>query len=326
MKAVVKVGEDFKREVDGRKSKSRLGKTSKYGKLGSDSNFFTVFQQYLQIFKDHEQGIYKFINELLTQEAGILRELITWGYDFFEFMRIGNTVQPIDVNKFVDSVVGGDKEKVAELKKEVQAVKDFHIARHRRRAERLKYILTTLDKNQVGDAAGTSNWEFLDDEDEDEEDDVEHGDENGNNTNSEATPRRVKKSPKAEMPEHLKKIPAPKLTLVPTLVEAFVPLVAGGLSGYKPKIVSVQTPWERIEGADRDPYLDLLGEEGKEGKKKRSKSTSKGKSPREPVSESTTPKEDKKDRLAPKDAKESKSVPNSPRDGEGSGGNGCNQQ
>jgi hypothetical protein len=289
---------------------------------------FTVFQQYLQIFKEHEQGIYRFINELLTQEAGILRELITWGYDFFEFMRIGNSGKPIDVSKFVDGVVGGDKEKIAELKKEVQAVKEFHIARHRRRAERLKYILTTLDKDQVGDAAGTSNWEFLDDEDEDEEDDVEHADENGNNTNSDSTPRRAKngnKSPKQELPEHLKKIPAPKLTLVPTLVEAFVPLVADGLSGYKPKIVSVQTPWERIEGADKDPYLDLLAESSndKNAKKKRSKSITKGKSPKEPASESTTPKEEKKDRLSPKDAKESKSVPNSPRDGEG---NGCNQQ
>lgn len=112
-------------------------------------------------------------------------------------MRIGNTGKPIDVNKFVDGVVGGDKDKIAELKKEVQAVKEFHIARHRRRAERLKYILTTLDKDQVGDAAGTSNWEFLDDEDEDEEDDVEHADENGNNTNSDSTPRRAKNGNKS---------------------------------------------------------------------------------------------------------------------------------
>ncbi len=271
---------------------------------------------------------------MLTQEAGILRELITWGYDFFEFMRLGNSEKPIDINKFVTGVVGEDKEKLELLKQEVLAVKEFHIARHRRRAERLKYILTTLDKNQVGDAAGTSNWEFLDDEDEDEEDDVEHADENGNNTNAEATPRRAKngnKSPKQELPEHLKKIPAPKLTLVPTLVDSFVPLVSDGLSGYKPKIVSVQTPWERIDGADKDPYLDLLqessGEESKESKSKsksRSKSISKGKSPREASSEATTPKEEKKDHLNPKDLKESKSVPSSPR--ESQDGNACNQQ
>jgi len=271
---------------------------------------------------------------LLTQEAGILRELITWGYDFFEFMRVGNTAKPIDVNSFVRQVVGDDKNKVELLKQEVKAVKEFHVARHRRRAERLKYILTTLDKHQVGDAAATSHWEFLDDEGEDDEDDVEHVDESGNNTNSEVSQKRSKngdKSPKQEIPEHLKKIPAPKLTLVPTLVESFVPLVADGLSAYKPKIVSVLTPWERIDGAYKDPYLDLLqeaaaGETGKESKSKsksRSKSITKGKAAKESVSEAVTPKEEKRDFLAPKDPKESKSAPNSPREGDDSV---CNQQ
>jgi uncharacterized UPF0146 family protein len=165
----------------------------------------TVVHKYAEVVKEHQEPLYSFLRNLLTQENSVVREMIEWTIEFVEFLRVGNQRQPLNLWTLLEVLESNNSKSNNKIdtkfiKEEIELLKAYREHQHKLKRE-----------------------QFLDSRPETDEDSSDSDEES-------ITIERKLTTYQNDSHSTIDKRRAPSLKVIPQLLEHFVPLLTESLA------------------------------------------------------------------------------------------------